>query len=40
MKSFAFIGLENMGLPSQRLFYGSVKGGVELSFLGLFELFS
>jgi hypothetical protein len=24
-------------MPSWRLFYGSVKGGVELSFMSLFE---
>jgi hypothetical protein len=27
-------------MPSWRLFYGGMKGGVELSFLDLFELFS
>jgi hypothetical protein len=39
MKSFASIWLEGYEMPSWRLFYSGVKGGVELSFVGLLELF-
>jgi len=39
MKSFPSIWLESYEMPSWRLFYSGMKGGVELSFLGVFELF-